>query len=184
MVEIELELNMDPVERLTKEIEMETDSTSIRIGNYLLEKFGSDESLKKSYFDRKVTLGDVVKYIYEKAKNKAKNSNAIAIDDAEVFGWVVHFVQDGEDENIEALRTSSDKIVLTKQEESDLRAKAMEEFKQKEIERLEEEKLEKEAKESEAAEKAEKARLKKIEEEERKRKESGQMNLFDDFYEE
>ena len=187
MAEIKLDLNMDPVERLTKEIEVETDSISIRIGQFLLEKFASDESLKNAYLERKVTLADVSKYVYTRAEDKAKdssNSSAIAISDEEVFGWVIHFVQDGEDKDVEALRTGANSITLTKEEEADLRAKAMEEFKQKELERLEEERLAKERAEKEATEKAEKARLKKIEEEERKRKESGQISLFDDFNEE
>lgn len=162
---------MDSTERLTKEIEMSTDSIEIRIGEYLLEQFKNDESLKTAYKDRKVTLGDIYKYVSTKAEDMAKtssNPNAICLEDKVVFGWVIHLIQDGEDRNVEALRTGVNTITLTKEDEETAKARAIEEFKQKEFERLEAERTAKEKKERELAEKRKK-----------EREERGIMSLFD-----
>lgn len=182
MAEITLDLNMDPVERLTKEIEMSTDSIEIRIGEYLLEQFKNDEPLKTAYKDRKVTLEDIYKYVYSRAEDMAKessNQNAIGLEDKVVFGWVIHFVQDGEDKDIEALRIGNNTVKLTKEDEETARARAMEQFQQQELERLEAERAAKEKKERELAEKREKERLAALEREKKAREESGQMSLFD-----
>lgn len=182
MAEVTLDLNMDPVDRLTKEVEMSTDSTEIRIGEYLLEQFKKDEPLRTAYKDRKVSLADIYKYVYTKAEDAAKttsNQNAICLEDKVVFGWVIHFVQDGEDRDVEALRTRTDTITLTKEDEETAKARAIEEFKQKEFERLEAERTAKEKKERELAEKREKERLAALEREKKAREERGEMSLFD-----
>ena len=52
MQETELSFELDPIERLEKEIEIEDDSQRVVIGQYLKSRFESDEALRNAYKDK------------------------------------------------------------------------------------------------------------------------------------
>ena len=161
---LELDFSMDPVKRLSKEIEFTNSKNQKHIGNYLLEQFSHDEPLMKSYQSKKMTLSAVAGEIMRCASNKLSRKPGFISDD-EVYGWIIHFVQDGENKLIKA-ETESYKV--TKQD--------AEEAKKMAIHRLEMEEVEKLRKQKETEEK----KLKKFEEKAAKtREESGQMSLFE-----
>ena len=174
MAEQKLEISMDadPIERLKQETEFTNNIGEKRIGEFLLEEFAKDEILKQCYFDRKVTLKATYEYIKKKAKEAANGGGSIMIDDETVYGWAIHYVQDGNVKEPTAEKLVVTREVITEEDREKAKKDALEEYKQKEIQRLEQERRDKEA--------AEKARLKKLrEEEKKKREESGQMSLFD-----
>lgn len=159
-----LDFSMDPVERLQKEIEFTSSENAKHIGNYLLGQFSNDAPLMKSYQSKKMTLDAVVKEVKRCAASKLSNKSGF-ISDNEVYGWIIHFVQDGENKLIKA---ETETYVVTRQDK--------EEAKKMAIHRLEMEEIEKLKKQKEAEEK----KLKKIEEKAAKtREESGQMSLFE-----
>ena len=161
---LELDFSMDPVKRLSKEIEFTNSKNEKHIGNYLLEQFSHDEPLMKSYQSKKMTLSAVAGEVIRCAKGKLFSKPGFISDD-EVYGWIIHFVQDGENKLIKAETKS---YTITKQD--------AEEAKKMAIHRLEMEEVEKLRKQKETEEK----KLKKIEEKAAKtREESGQMSLFE-----
>ena len=174
--EIKISFDLEPSERLKQEIETlnEKDTTGKRIGAFLLEQFKKDQPLSDAYRDRKVTLEDVVKYVVSMAEDWAKNvyggSHDCFIDDEIVFGWVIHFIQDGD---LPENRPTMEKIViLTEEEKEDAKAAALKRFEEEQYNELvAAEKAKKEAEEN---------RLKRLKDKEKKeREESGQLLLFD-----
>lgn len=168
MAEIEIDYTMDPVERLKLEMSANKEPFYQAIGKYMLEQFTLDIGLKNAYFERKLTLKQVVDYINDCAHKKLDGHNG-AIEDTEVFGWVIHFIQD---EKVEITNANSYKI--TKEDEEEAKKRALEKFERAELERLEEEK---EAKEEAEKKKYEKA----VAKEKADREASGQMSIFEDF---
>jgi len=164
---LELDFNMDAVERLTKEVEF-TDSEYMKVvGKFLIKKFEEDEPLKKAYFERKVTLEQVWNSIVDAARKKAEGANSCCMSDEEVFGLAIHFIQDGK---IEVAK--KEKYVLTKESQESLKERAEKEF-------VEEQKRKLEEAERKRIEKEERAKEKAIEKEKKHQEESGQLNLFD-----
>lgn len=169
---IEIMMDIDPIERLTKEIEVTTKNGAKKVGEFLLKEFEKDDVLKQCYFDRKVTLMNIWKYIEEEAVKMAKEEDSIAIEDDTVYGWAIHFIQDGEIEEPAAEKMVMTRTVITEEDKAKAKADALEEFKKKELERLE--------KERKAKEEKEKAKLKELARKEKeKRESSGQLSLFD-----
>lgn len=161
-LKIEISMDLDPVERLTKEIELSQNLSEKRIGEFLLSEFKKDEVLKQCYYDRKVTLSKIHEYIFEQAKQKANGHNSVMLDDDTVYGWVVHYVQDGKIENTEKLVIMQ--TVVTEEEKEQAKKEAIEAYKNSEIRKLEE--------------KAEAKRKAAFEKNKKKKEEIGQMSLF------
>ena len=171
MAELKLDLTMEPVERLKTEIEFRKENPNVKcIGEFLLKQFETDEPLKNAYKERKVTLDAIYTFIVNQARKKQINRCAM-VSSEEVFGWAIHFIQDGSIPN--ELQNATE-VTLTEEKKASLTAQAEEEFKQQELARLAKEKADAEAKEKERRKKA-------IEKEKKEREESGQMTLFDDF---
>lgn len=131
MVEIELNFEMDPVERLQIETEHTTNPMMKCVGQYLLEQFQKDEVLKNCYKDRKITLEAIDKYVNDCAKNYLNGVNG-GVEDKVVYGWVLHYVQD---EKVEITNATS--ITLTEQEKKDAHAEALAEYKKDMLHELE-----------------------------------------------
>ena len=171
MAELKLDLTMEPVERLKTEIEFHKEDPNVKcIGEFLLKQFETDEPLKNAYKERKVTLDAIYTFIRDQARKKQINRCAM-VSSEEVFGWAIHFIQDGSIPN--ELQNATE-VTLTEEKKASLTAQAEEEFKQQELARLAKEKADAEAKEKER-------RRKVLEKEKKEREESGQMTLFDDF---
>lgn len=169
MAELKLDLTMEPVERLKTEIEFRKEDPNVKcIGEFLLKQFETDEPLKNAYKERKVTLDAIYTFIRDQASKKQINGCAM-VSSEEVFGWAIHFIQDGSIPN--ELQNATE-VTLTKEKKASLTAQAEEEFKQQELARLAKEKADAEAKEKERKRKA-------LEKEKKEREESGQMSLFD-----
>ena len=171
MAELKLDLTMEPVERLKTEIEFRKEDPNVKcIGEFLLKQFETDEPLKNAYKERKVTLDAIYTFIRDQASKKQINRCAM-VSSEEVFGWAIHFIQDGSIPN--ELQNATE-VTLTEEKKASLTAQAEEEFKQQELARLAKEKADAEAKEKERRRKA-------LEKEKKEREASGQITLFDDF---
>lgn len=174
--QVEILFDLEPSERLAKEIETlhAKDTTGRRIGEFLLEQFKKDQPLADAYRDRKVMLDDVIGYVNSMAEDLAKTiyegRHAICVDDATVFGWVIHFVQDGD---LPENRPTMEKIVsLTEEEKEDAKAAAIKRYEEEKYNELVE--AERKKKEAEAK------RLARLAEKEKKEREKyGQFSLFD-----
>ena len=161
---IELDFSMDAIERINIETESAKDGLSKAIGAYLVGKMAEDEPLKKAYEDRKITLKATCDFITECARKKLGGTSG-AVDDDEVYGWAIHYVQD------EPVKVSeSATYTLTEEEKESAKAKAIREYEAAERKKLED-KAKKEAERQQA-------KIRKAEEE---REKSGQMSLFDDM---
>ena len=168
---IELDMTMDPAERLKVEMEALAENDQMRlVAKKLLDEFSKDQNLSKAYFDRKVTLDAIIKYIMAEAKKAAVN-NCAMIEDKTVYGWAIHFVQDGKFNPSVKNPTIT---VIPKEDKEQLRKKAEEDFLKEEKQRLESERKKAEEREKKKKEAA-------IAKAEKKRRESGQMSLFDFF---
>jgi len=164
MATIELNFEMDPVERLTIEIEASESGNNRRIGEYLLDQFSHDEPLKQAYKVRKMTLDAIIKEIERCAKEKLNSKNGYVSDD-EVYGWILHFVQDGKNTFI---KDDANSYKISKLDEKEARARAIKKFEADELERLKQEEEEK------------KKKLDiKIARDKKKNEENGQLSLFD-----
>ena len=167
---IELDFGMDPVERLTKEIEFTQDANKKAMGNFLLEEFKKDETIKADYRDKKITLDKIYQFIVNEAQKRAKaqkNSTCVVMSDAEVFGMIVHYVHDG------ASAASKDTTyTLTREEKKNLEEEAKKQYLAEQKAKLAEE-------EAKKAEKEAAAKAKALEKEKKEREESGQLSLFD-----
>lgn len=64
------------------------------IKGYIEKACQSDEVLAKKYEDSGKDIEGCCKYIKSEAKKKAKNGCAV-ISDAEVFGWAIHYFDEG-----------------------------------------------------------------------------------------
>lgn len=178
--QVEILFDLEPSERLAKEIETlhAKDIAGRRIGEFLLEQFKKDQPLADAYRDRKVMLNDVLRYVNSMAEDLARTMHEgifegchdICIDDATVYGWVIHFVQDGD---LPENRPTMEKIVsLTEEEKEDAKAAA--------IKRYEEEKYNELVEAEKAKKEAEAKRLARLAEKEKKEREKyGQFSLFD-----
>lgn len=164
---LELDFNMDAVERLTKEVEFSDSEYMKVVGNFLLKKFVEDEPLKKAYFERKVTLDQVWNSIVESARQKASGANSCCMSDEEVFGLAIHYIQDGK-----VKEYKKETYVLSKESQESLKERAEKEF-------VEEQKRKLEEAERKRIEKEERAKEKAIAKEKKHEEESGQLNLFD-----
>lgn len=171
---IELQMDMDPVERLTKEIELTKIESAKVVGRFLLEQFKKDDVLRECYRDRKVVLNSLWGYIVEEAKKMSNGENSCMVDNDTVYGWAIHYVQDGEIKKPDAEKLVITQTIVTEEEKAKAKADALELFKKQEVERLEKERQEKEEKEKAKRKAA-------IEKDKKKREESGQISLFDDW---
>lgn len=168
---IELDMTMNPAERLRVEMEALAENDQMRlVAKKLLDEFNKDQNLSRAYFDRKVTLDAVIKYITSEARKAAVN-NCAMIDDQTVYGWAIHFVQDGE---VKPSKKKPTITVIPKETEEQLRKQAEEAFLEAERQRLEAERKKAEERERKKKEAA-------IAKAEKKRQESGQMSLFEFF---
>lgn len=61
------------------------------IKQYLDERAKQDELFASSYAKENKSLEECIKYIENRAKELAKGAHCVAVKDAEVFGWAVHY---------------------------------------------------------------------------------------------
>ena len=62
------------------------------IKNYLDEYAKNDAAFAVSYAKPKKSIDECCKYIMEQARQKrTKNESCVAVEDAEVYGWAVHY---------------------------------------------------------------------------------------------
>lgn len=172
MAEIKLDWDLDPIERLKVEIENEKDENAKIIGNQLLKDFESDEKLRDCYKSKKISLSEVWKAIMDRAQKIAK-SNSCCVKDDDVYSWARQFILDGKIQE----KTDAELLinVATKEE---LIKQAEEEFKKKEMARLEEEKAKKQNELIDAEKKKKELQAKKEKEKIEKLKEEGQISLW------
>lgn len=60
------------------------------IKNYLDQRAKEDEQFAKSYAKEYKSIEECLKYISQQARKRAEN-NVAMIEDAEVYGWAVHY---------------------------------------------------------------------------------------------
>lgn len=157
-----------------------------------LEANASDVLVEKIN-EGKRTMADCWKYITDKARNKAKG-NSVAIEDAEVFGWAVHFFEESSgdlqrettEEAAEASRRRDEESIRRQKERAEEAARKQKEREAAERKLAEEAEAARKQKEKEKAE----AEARKAAEAEEKRKQKefektgavkGQTSLFDLF---
>ena len=164
---IKLDFSLDPVERLKQEIKaLEHDMNSKAIGEFVLKEFANDETLKSAYKDRKITLENINKYVFDSAKKYLNSKNGM-IEDKVVFGWVIHYIRD---EKVKVSKKDSYEVKLTKDEKEKAKAEALKKYEAEELAKLKKQQ-----------EREEKALAKKVDKEKKKREESGQLSLFDEL---
>lgn len=162
---IKLDFSLDPVTRLTQEIEAaKNDFMASAIGSYVLEQFKTNEPLKNAYKDRKITLEAIIKYVNNCAAKQLHNKNG-AIEDKVVFGWVIHYIQD---EEVKISAKDSYEVKLTKDEKEKAKEEALKKYESEELAKLKKQQ-----------EREEKAKQRAIDKEKKKYEESGQLQLFD-----
>lgn len=168
---IDLDWGMDPSERLRIEMEALQENDQMRlVAKELISEFAKDPNLAEAYRAKKRTLDEVIDYIVGEARKMAIGSRAV-VRDEEVYGWAIHYVQDGKEKDTKAKKLSVG--VLTKEDEAELTEKARKDFYDAEIRRLKEEA------ERKAKREREKAERKKADEEARKRERGyEQVSLF------
>jgi len=170
-IKLELDFDMDPIERLRKEIDFTDDPNQKAIGEFLIIELGKDNVLKGDYATKKITLDKMFKFVTNEARNRLKTKSGtqcVMISDQEVYGMVIHYVHDGD-----IPQEKGTKYVLTKEEKKSLQEQAREEYLAEERRKIEE--AERKKREREEA-----ARKKALEKEKKEREESGQISLFDD----
>lgn len=166
---VQIDYSLDPIERIKLEISATDDVNQKQIGQYLLNKFETDEVLKNCYKDRKITLDSINNFVVECAKKHLNNKNGY-ISDEVVFGWVVHFVQD---EKVSITDKAS--FTLTKEDENAAKERALKKFEEEQYQKIvaaEQKKKDAERK------KLERAKEKEIKEKE-EREQNGEISLFD-----
>lgn len=168
---IDLDWGMDPSERLRIEMESLQENDQMRlVAKELISEFAKDPGLAEAYRAKKRTLEEVIDYIVGEARKMAVGGRAV-VRDEEVYGWAIHYVQDGKEKDTKAKKLSVG--VLTKEDEEEIAEKAKKDFYDAEMKRLKEEADRKAKREREKAER-------KKAEEEAKKRERGyeQVSLF------
>lgn len=61
------------------------------IQEYLDNRAKTDSLFAETYKKANKSIKECCKYIYSKARELAKGSNSVGIDDATVYGWAVHY---------------------------------------------------------------------------------------------
>lgn len=61
------------------------------IQTYLDNRAKTDSLFAETYKKANKSIKECCKYIYSKARELAKGSNSVGIDDATVYGWAVHY---------------------------------------------------------------------------------------------
>lgn len=90
------------------------------IGKYLIEH----PELKAKMDERKIQMAKVIDFIYSQAEKKAgDNVKHIGISDDEVYGWVVHYIEDAYLDNPNPEHSPVERVVAT---ESDATTKSNE----------------------------------------------------------
>ncbi|MBQ0162770.1 MAG: hypothetical protein KBS84_06385 [Treponema sp.] len=69
-----------------------TDLTEKRLAAYIKDVALQDECVRKAVQKPNKTMYGVSGYVFHMAKEKAKNARSIMIEDAEVFGWAIHYI--------------------------------------------------------------------------------------------
>lgn len=166
MQEIELSFDLDPIERLDKEIEIEEDSQKVIIGRYLRSRFESDETLRNAYKEQKRTLDDVYEHVIHCARELAKNNNGVMVEDKDVYNWAVHYILDGDE-----IR-EGETYVLSVEEKKSIEEQAKEKYMNEVLAKLRAEDEEKKKKEEEK-------KAKELAKFNKKKEDEGAISLFD-----
>ena len=171
MKEIKLNWEMDPSERLSEEIKVEENLSAKIVGKQLLEDFKSDKNLEEKYKSSKSSLKGIWGKIVERARKEAK-SNCACVKDDDVFSWARQVILEGKLKNPEVKKTED--LTFKVKTKEDLIKEAEEDFKRKEISRLEDQKRKEEKKLKEKLEKKKQKEKEKID----KTIEEGQIQLW------
>ena len=169
---LKLDFELDPVERLTKEIDFTDDPNQKAIGNFLLEEFKKDEVIKADYKAKKITVDKILAFVKNEAKKRVSaktGTQCVMMSDQEVYGLVIHYIHDGA-----PAPTKDSSYTLTKEEKKSLQEQAKEEY-------LAEQKRKLEEAEKKRIEKEQAAKAKALEKEKEEREKSGQISLFEEF---
>ena len=71
----------------------------------LKEMAATDDNFKARFEDEKKSLEECMQYIFEKAKEEAKNEKCVGIEHTDVLNWAVHYYQEEDvkpKENVQA----------------------------------------------------------------------------------
>lgn len=60
----------------------------------LKEMAATDDNFKARFEDEKKSLEECMQYIFEKAKEEAKNKKCVGIEHTDVLNWAVHYYQE------------------------------------------------------------------------------------------
>lgn len=169
---LKLDFDMEPMERLGKEIDFVDDPSEKAIGEFLLQEFEKDNHLKADYKDKKVTLDKIFAFVKKEAEKRVSvksGAQCVMMSSQEVYGLVIHYVHDGA-----PAPTKDSSYTLTKEEKKSLQEQAKEEY-------LAEQKRKLEEAEKKRIEKEKAAKAKALEKEKEEREKSGQISLFEEF---
>jgi len=161
-----LDFTMNAIDRLRAEVDFTDSKYQKVVGEFLLKQFEKDENLRLNYFNKKITLQTIWDFIVSEAKKQAQRNYAVMEDD-EVFGLAVHFIEDGK-----VKESKKDNAVLTKETKESLIEKAKADFLKEQKEKLEKA-------EQKRIEKEKAAKAKALEKERQMQEQSGQLSLFD-----
>lgn len=84
------------------------------IQEYLDNRAKTDSLFAETYKKANKSIKECCKYIYSKARELAKGSNSVGIDDATVYGWAVHYYDEDDikvdkvQERVEVVAPASD----------------------------------------------------------------------------
>lgn len=99
------------------------------VRQYVVKRFGEKPELEKIW-DTPVTptssrsITDLVKYLYREAKKLLQEGNAcVAVDDATVFGWINHYLEEEGSHEVTVVKA----VEETKQAECEPETEAVEE---------------------------------------------------------
>ena len=91
------------------------------IQTYLDNRAKTDSLFAETYKKANKSIKECCKYIYSKARELAKGSNSVGIDDATVYGWAVHYYDEddikveGELERVEVAAPSTIQNPISKE---------------------------------------------------------------------
>lgn len=169
---LKLDFDMEPMERLRKEIDFVDDPSEKAIGEFLLQEFEKNEVLRADYRDKKVTLDKIFAFVKNEAEKRVSvksGTQCVMMSVQEVYGLAIHYVHDGA-----PTPTKDSSYTLTKEEKKSLQEQAKEEY-------LAEQKRKLEEAEKKRIEKEKAAKAKALEKEKEEREKSGQISLFEEF---
>lgn len=75
---------------------MSSSNFETTIQAYLENRAKTDSLFAETYRKANKSIEECIKYIYSKARKLAKGGNAVAVDEATVYGWAVHYYDEND----------------------------------------------------------------------------------------